>query len=66
MSITPRSGSTPFGRLRTHYEESRAVCPACGYEDEGGEWRVSTTGRRVEYRHRCPSCDAVDRRELRL
>ncbi|WP_251341608.1 HVO_0649 family zinc finger protein [Haloplanus halophilus] len=66
MSTTNRSGSTPFGRLRAHYEESRAACPACGHEDTEGEWRVTAAGRRVEYRHRCPSCDAVDTLEFSL
>ena len=65
MSSTNGHGSTPFGRLRSHYEHSRSACPACGYEDDG-DWRVTATGRRVEFRHRCQSCDAVDRRELRL
>ncbi|MFB6102472.1 MAG: HVO_0649 family zinc finger protein [Haloplanus sp.] len=66
MSITHRPGSTPFDRLRSHYEESRAACPSCGHEDTDGEWRVTTAGLRVEYRHQCPSCGAVDRRELVL
>ncbi|WP_251329357.1 HVO_0649 family zinc finger protein [Haloplanus sp. HW8-1] len=67
MSMKDRSASTPFGRLRAHYEESRAACPACGHEDREVEWRVTAAaGRRVEYRHRCPSCDAVDTRELSL
>ncbi|WP_338742489.1 HVO_0649 family zinc finger protein [Haloplanus salilacus] len=65
MSITNRHGSTPFGRLRSHYEQSRSTCPACGHEDDV-EWRPTTTGRRIEFRHRCPSCGAVDRCELRL
>jgi len=66
MSITDRSGSTPFGRLRAHFEASRAACPACGYEDPEAEWRATTTGRRVAYRHRCPSCDAVEEHEFSL
>jgi RNA polymerase subunit RPABC4/transcription elongation factor Spt4 len=66
MSSSRRPGSTPFGRLRAHYETSRERCPACGHEDAAGAWDVTTAGLRVEYRHRCPSCGAVDTRELRL
>ncbi|MFD1632501.1 HVO_0649 family zinc finger protein [Haloplanus ruber] len=66
MSTTNRSGSTPFARLRAHLEASRAACPACGFEDPEAEWRATTTGRRIAYRHRCPSCDAVDERALTL
>jgi hypothetical protein len=66
MSIKNSDGATPFDRLRAHYEASGEACPACGHVDGTGEWRVTVGGRRVEYRHRCPSCDAVQTRELRL
>jgi ribosomal protein L34E len=66
MSMKDTAGSTPFGRLRAHYEASRTTCPACGHDDGAGTWTVAARDQRVEFRHRCPSCDAVDRRDISL
>lgn len=67
MSIKgTRSGSSPFDRLRNKFDESELQCRACGFVDEDGSWRVTTTGSRVRYQHVCPSCDIVTARELRL
>jgi uncharacterized Zn finger protein len=63
MSTSDAAGATPFERLREQYD---TACSACGHEDADGRWEALTAGGRVEYRHRCPSCGAVDRRELRL
>ena len=49
---------TPLERLRRRYETTAKKCPACGYVDEEGNWTSRTDGRRVVYRHDCPSCDA--------
>lgn len=50
------SGKTPLDRLRRRYETTEKRCPACGYVDEEGNWTSETDGRRVVYRHVCPSC----------
>jgi predicted RNA-binding Zn-ribbon protein involved in translation (DUF1610 family) len=63
---TELGGASAFETLCWHYEASRLTCPACGHEDADGEWQARTTGNRVSYRHVCPACGAVDRRELRL
>ncbi|TYL40130.1 hypothetical protein CV102_00680 [Natronococcus pandeyae] len=57
---------SPFERLRAKFEESELECPQCGYFDGDGGWRVTTSGSRVQYQFVCPSCDAVETRELRL
>ena len=57
---------SPFERLRARFDESTAECPACGAGDVEGGWRVTTTGSRVRYQFVCPTCDAVETRELRL
>ncbi|MFC6716736.1 HVO_0649 family zinc finger protein [Natrialbaceae archaeon GCM10025810] len=57
---------SPFDRLRQKYDESELRCPQCGYVDDDGGWRVTTSGSRVRYQFVCPTCDAVETRELRL
>jgi hypothetical protein len=65
MAIRRSSGSSPFDRIRSHYDEDLR-CRECGYEDTDGEWRATTTGSRVDYTHVCPSCGAVEQRTLKL
>ena len=60
------TGVSAFESLRSHYETEELTCPECGHEDEDGQWQAETTGCRISYRHMCPSCGAVDKRELRL
>lgn len=57
---------SPFEQLREKFDESDVKCPACGYTDTDGGWRVTTTGSRVRYQFICPTCDAVETREMRL
>lgn len=52
-----RGGST-LERVRYRYETTDKKCPACGYVDEEGNWTSETDGRKIVYRHVCPSCDA--------
>ncbi|MHC3439542.1 HVO_0649 family zinc finger protein [Natrialbaceae archaeon A-gly3] len=67
MSIKgTRSGSSPFDRLRKKLDDSELRCRECGFIDEDGSWRVTTSGARIRYQHVCPSCDVVSIRELRL
>ena len=57
---------SPFERLREKFDESDVTCPSCGYVDTDGGWRVTTTGNRVTYQYICPTCGAVETREMRL
>ncbi|MXV63567.1 hypothetical protein GS429_16185 [Natronorubrum sp. JWXQ-INN-674] len=57
---------SPFERLRAKFDESELKCPACGYMDTDGGWRVSTSGSRVQYQFICPTCHAIETREMRL
>ena len=57
---------SPFERLREKFDESELECRHCGSRDEEGGWRVTTTGSRVQYQHVCPSCGAIDTKEMRL
>ena len=57
---------TALDRLRAHYDDVDLRCPECGYVDEDGGWRATTSGDRIDYRHLCPSCGAVRRRTYRL
>ncbi|WP_323171088.1 HVO_0649 family zinc finger protein [Natrialba sp. PRR66] len=57
---------SPFDRLRAKFDETELTCRHCGYHDESGGWRVSSSGDRVQYQFVCPSCDAVETREMRL
>ena len=66
MSSQRRTGTTPLDGLRSHFDDSEATCPECGYEDDDGGWKAVTTGDRVLYRHVCPSCGAISKRTLRL
>jgi tRNA(Ile2) C34 agmatinyltransferase TiaS len=57
---------TAFSGLAAYYDRTEPVCPECGYRDDDGGWVGETDGRRVHYRHACPSCDAVRERTVRL
>ncbi|MFA9417373.1 HVO_0649 family zinc finger protein [Natrinema sp. HArc-T2] len=50
--------STPLEWARQRYEHTDKKCPDCGYVDEEGNWESRTDGRRIVYRHVCPSCGA--------
>ncbi|WP_396613257.1 HVO_0649 family zinc finger protein [Haloferax sp. S1W] len=53
-------------RLRDHYADVDRECSECGFVDEDGEWSARTTGSRIDYRHVCPSCGAIEVRTLKL
>ncbi|MFB6118073.1 HVO_0649 family zinc finger protein [Halosegnis sp.] len=55
---------SPLRRLREYYDEAEPTCPACGYVDQATGWTGRTDGQQVSYRHKCPSCGAVQEREL--
>ncbi|ELY94028.1 hypothetical protein C482_18939 [Natrialba chahannaoensis JCM 10990] len=57
---------SPFDRLRAKFDEAELECRQCGFHDESGGWQVTSSGDRVQYRFVCPSCDAVETREMRL
>ena len=57
---------SPFERLKQKFDESDPKCPACGCSDSDAGWRVRTTGSRVTYQYVCPTCDAIETREMRL
>lgn len=57
---------SPFERLKAKFDESEPKCPACGCSDGDGGWRVVTSGSRVTYQYVCPTCDAIETREMRL
>lgn len=57
---------SPFEQLREKFDKSDPECRSCGYVDADGSWRVSTTGSRVTYQFVCPTCDAIETREMRL
>lgn len=65
MSRT-RRGSSLIDRLNSRYEGTDLTCPEYGYEDDDGSWRASTNGRRIDYRHLCPSCGRLRIRTVRL
>ncbi|MFP8889144.1 HVO_0649 family zinc finger protein [Natrialbaceae archaeon A-CW2] len=54
----------PLERYRDRLERTHQRCGACGAKDRAGNWTAETSGRRVRYRFVCPSCEAVDTREL--
>jgi predicted RNA-binding Zn-ribbon protein involved in translation (DUF1610 family) len=58
--------SSLIDRLNSRYEGTDLTCPACGYEDDDGSWRASTNGRRIDYRHLCPSCGNLRVRTVTL
>lgn len=64
MSIDRSAGTTPLDGLAAYFDRRFSRCPACGFEDDDVHWTAHSDGRSVEYRHTCPSCDAVDRRTL--
>ena len=64
--MTVQRSRSPFERLRQKFENSELRCRECGYVNEDGGWRVTTSGSRVTYQHLCPTCGATDTREMRL
>jgi len=66
MATNTIKGSTALDRLRRRYETTEKKCPACGYVDHGANWTSRTDGRRVVYRHVCPSCEASREHTFRL
>lgn len=54
-----------FDRLKHRLDDEAMTCPKCKYEDTEGEWQSEKKGKRVLYRHVCPSCGAVDKRTMR-
>ncbi|WP_435362090.1 HVO_0649 family zinc finger protein [Haloarchaeobius sp. DFWS5] len=65
MAASNLSGKSAFDRLKTHYDVD-LVCRQCGHEDADGEWKATTNGRKVLYRHVCPSCGSIETRTLSL
>jgi predicted Zn-ribbon and HTH transcriptional regulator len=65
MSVTG-GGTTALDRLGARLDRGSLRCPQCGYVAERGGWTAATSGDRVRYRRRCPSCDAEATRTLRL
>ena len=57
---------SPFEKLQKKFDATDLRCRQCGYVDADGSWRVTATGSRVRYQRLCPTCDAVETRELRL
>ncbi|WP_435126920.1 HVO_0649 family zinc finger protein [Halobaculum sp. D14] len=45
---------------------SRVRCVECGRVDVGADWTTGFRDGRVVYRHVCPRCGAVARRELSM
>lgn len=65
MSVERPTGASPFERLASHYDQTDAVCPACGYEDAGG-WRAAHAAEGIRFSHTCPSCGATNERHVRI
>ncbi len=65
MSVQRPGGTTPLDRFAQRSTNS-LTCPRCGYEDENGRWKASTSGDRIRYEHECPSCESITTRTLRL
>jgi len=59
-------GASVIDRLNSQYEDEEPTCPECGYVDDAGSWRASTNGRRIDYRHLCPSCGNLSIRTVTL
>lgn len=64
MSV--QRGRSPFERLRQKFDATDQQCRECGYVDADGGWRVTAAGSRVRYQWLCPTCKAVQTREMRL
>lgn len=64
MSI--KRARSPFDRLRQKFEDTDRRCRECGYVDDDGGWRVTAAGSRVRYQRVCPTCHAVDTRDVHL
>ena len=60
------SGTTPLERLSSRYDAEDLTCPKCGYLDDDVSWKTETDGRRIDFRHLCPSCGYVRRRTFTL
>lgn len=60
------NGSSVIDRLNSRYEDVDVTCPECGYVDEDSKWTAETNGRRIDYRHLCPSCGNMRTRTVRL
>lgn len=65
MAIDERSGSNALVGMTATLNRD-LICPACGYEDQAGQWRVMTSGAKVVYRHDCPGCGAARTRVITL
>lgn len=57
---------SPFERLRTKFDETELQCRQCGAQGDDSGWRVTTSGGRVRYQFVCPTCDAIETKEMRL
>lgn len=66
MNMDSEDGTSAFDRLREHYQEGDIECPECGHVDTDGEWTTEAVDGRVRYTHICPSCGAIETRELRF
>ncbi|MFB6301928.1 MAG: HVO_0649 family zinc finger protein [Haloferacaceae archaeon] len=66
MPTRGTGGKTPLERLRRRYETTEKRCPECGYVDDEGNWTSETDGRKIVYRHVCPSCGATRDHVFRL
>jgi len=66
MSNHTISGMTTLDRIRARYERTEKRCPECGYVDEEGNWESETDGRRIVYRHVCPSCGSAREHTFRI
>lgn len=58
MAVDDYEGVTTLDRLRNRYERTEKKCPDCGYVDRNGNWESETDGKKIVYRHVCPSCGA--------
>lgn len=57
---------SPFEQYRAKLDESDPECTACGDVPSDEGWRASASGLEVRYEFVCPTCDAVETRELQL
>jgi rubredoxin len=66
MSAGRPTGASALDGLRAYLDRSEPRCSACGHVDTERGWQAETSGRRVRYRHVCPSCGATDERTIRI
>lgn len=57
--------TTAFDLYREQLRDT-PTCAKCGFTDSGGTWQTAYRERRLVYRHICPRCGAIDRREFRF